>query len=326
MHILKKEKDAATAAEEAVFVAAAENAEIDSRHDIDLPLLPSNPAQRTSEYVLQHSGGASERISMYSCSQPAREKVEQERSSLRNEEDVRLETTPKEVNQQPAVNATLQTHENFSPVHKQRKRYSDPHADSAYLRKPTQQRWDPDNPLKQTAATPDVAKDVGKKPSKNIFEKLSWLHGDPKKVLHPTDSYGQFCGQKGTSNAKKPILFYFNILKCTSPATLINLQCPTTQMCVSKCPDRFATYSEMQLQHKLSKSYWEYYRQFLSQVLRDEDCPSMIVPSRPRMWYCSMELSQLRHRPGSDVGIVEVGLQTDLQVYLQLTQTWIIFC
>uniref|UniRef100_A0A671UPQ5 Choline transporter-like protein n=1 Tax=Sparus aurata TaxID=8175 RepID=A0A671UPQ5_SPAAU len=257
----------------------------------------------------------------------------------------------------------------------------------------------------------------------------AWLHGDSKKVLYPTDSYGQFCGQKGTSNVKKPILFYFNILKCTNPAVLINLQCPTTQMCVSKCPDKFATYTEMQLQHKLNKSNWEYYRQFckpdfnnldkpISQVLRDEDCPSMIVPSRPckdekplslefqliiyfqnlnkcdmgdyqvqdartdslifsldvficalclsmcyrglllslavsmvfilllrftaglllwttiitvilllayGMWYCSMKLSQLRHKPGSDVAIVEVSLQTDLQVYLQLTQTWIIF-
>ncbi|KAF1384048.1 hypothetical protein PFLUV_G00138210 [Perca fluviatilis] len=271
---------------------------------------------------------------------------------------------------------------------------------------------------------------------------VAWLHGDPRKVLHPTDSYGQFCGQKGTSNEKKPILFYFNILKCANPAILINLQCPTTQMCLSKCPDRFATYTEMQLQHKLSKSYWDYYRQFckpgfnnpdkpVSQVLRDEDCPSMIVPSRPflqrclpdfitlngtvtvanrtsfkdalqmahsvtelqhaakgitglvdtrelgmkivedyakswpwiligllvslavsllfilllrftagtllwatiitvilllayGMWYCSVVLSQLRHTAGSEVAIVEVGLHTDLHVYLQLTQTWII--
>uniref|UniRef100_A0A3Q1B6C1 Choline transporter-like protein n=1 Tax=Amphiprion ocellaris TaxID=80972 RepID=A0A3Q1B6C1_AMPOC len=90
----------------------------------------------------------------------------------------------------------------------------------------------------------------------------AWLHGDPRKMIHPTDSYGQFCGQKGTSNARKPILFYFNILKCTNPAVLINLQCPTTQMCVSQCPDKFATYTEMQLQHKFNKSYWEYYRQF----------------------------------------------------------------
>uniref|UniRef100_A0AAQ6A888 Choline transporter-like protein n=1 Tax=Amphiprion ocellaris TaxID=80972 RepID=A0AAQ6A888_AMPOC len=123
---------------------------------------------------------------------------------------------------------------------------------------------------------------------------VAWLHGDPRKMIHPTDSYGQFCGQKGTSNARKPILFYFNILKCTNPAVLINLQCPTTQMCVSQCPDKFATYTEMQLQHKFNKSYWEYYRQFCkpaakppaSQVLRDEDCPSMIVPSRPFLRRC----------------------------------------
>ncbi|KAL4608266.1 choline transporter-like protein 5 isoform X2 [Arapaima gigas] len=121
---------------------------------------------------------------------------------------------------------------------------------------------------------------------------VAWIHGDPRKVVYPTDSYGQFCGQKGTTNAKKAILFYFNILKCASPAVLINLQCPTTQLCVPKCPDRFATYSEMQYHYKSNKSYWEYYRQFckpgfdnphkaVSQVLRDEDCPSMIVPSRP---------------------------------------------
>uniref|UniRef100_A0A671UQG7 Choline transporter-like protein n=1 Tax=Sparus aurata TaxID=8175 RepID=A0A671UQG7_SPAAU len=256
----------------------------------------------------------------------------------------------------------------------------------------------------------------------------SWLHGDSKKVLYPTDSYGQFCGQKGTSNVKKPILFYFNILKCTNPAVLINLQCPTTQMCVSKCPDKFATYTEMQLQHKLNKSNWEYYRQFCKPDFNNLDkVPKLIYVSHPLlrnmnklclpdfitlngtvttdnrarfkdalemarndtelqppanlifsldvficalclsmcyrglllslavsmvfilllrftaglllwttiitvilllaygMWYCSMKLSQLRHKPGSDVAIVEVSLQTDLQVYLQLTQTWIIF-
>uniref|UniRef100_A0A8C2X4V4 Choline transporter-like protein n=1 Tax=Cyclopterus lumpus TaxID=8103 RepID=A0A8C2X4V4_CYCLU len=196
----------------------------------------------------------------------------------------------------------------------------------------------------------------------------AWLHGDPRKVLHPTDSYGQFCGQKGTSNEKKPILFYFNILKCANPAILINLQCPTTQMCVSKCPDKFATYTEMQLQHKLGKSYWEYYRQFCKPGFNNPDkvatlmhyigilleyfvgllismavsllfilllrftaglllwttIITVILLLAYGMWFCSVELSRLRHRPGSDVAIVEVGLQTDLQVYLQLSQTWII--
>ncbi|XP_060745726.1 choline transporter-like protein 5-A [Tachysurus vachellii] len=131
---------------------------------------------------------------------------------------------------------------------------------------------------------------------------VAWTHGDPRKVIHPTDSSGDFCGQKGTSNAKKPILFYFNILKCANPAVLINLQCPTTQMCVSTCPDRFATYTDVRLQHAFNRSHWEYYRQFcrpgfndpkkaVAHVLRDEDCPSVIVPSRPFFQRCLPDLT-----------------------------------
>ncbi|TNN69235.1 Choline transporter-like protein 5-A [Liparis tanakae] len=116
---------------------------------------------------------------------------------------------------------------------------------------------------------------------------VAWINGDPRKVVYPTDSHGQFCGPQNTPNANKSILFYFNMLKCANPAVLINLQCPTTQLCVSKCPDRFAT-----LLDSWSASDWNYYKQFckpgfelssksILEVIRDEDCPSMIVPSRP---------------------------------------------
>lgn len=46
----------------------------------------------------------------------------------------------------------------------------------------------------------------------------------------------------------------------------------------------------------------------------------------PGILYCSMEVSQLKDKPGADVSIAEVGFHTDLQVYLQLRQTWIIAC
>uniref|UniRef100_A0A8D3CUU3 Choline transporter-like protein n=1 Tax=Scophthalmus maximus TaxID=52904 RepID=A0A8D3CUU3_SCOMX len=116
---------------------------------------------------------------------------------------------------------------------------------------------------------------------------LPWIHGDPRKVVYPTDSHGQFCGQKNTPNANKAILFYFNMLKCANPTVLINLQCPTTQLCVSKCPDRFAT-----LLDAWNTKNWEYYKQFckpgfkIGKVIRDEDCPSMIVPSRSFLQRC----------------------------------------
>ncbi|XP_062280250.1 choline transporter-like protein 5-B [Scomber scombrus] len=121
---------------------------------------------------------------------------------------------------------------------------------------------------------------------------VAWIHGDPRKVVYPTNSHGQFCGQQGTLNANKTKLFYFNMLKCANPAVLINLQCPTTQLCVSKCPDRFATLLDAQ-----NTKNWDYYKQFckpgfeigsktVGEVLRDEDCPSMIVPSRPFLQRC----------------------------------------
>uniref|UniRef100_A0A8C1N0X3 Choline transporter-like protein n=1 Tax=Cyprinus carpio TaxID=7962 RepID=A0A8C1N0X3_CYPCA len=287
-----------------------------------------------------------------------------------------------------------------------------------------------------------------------VLGTVAWMHGDPRKVVYPTDSYGQFCGQQGTPNANKAILFYFNILQCANPTVLINLQCPTTQLCVSKCPDRFATYIDMQYNYRRNKSYWDYYKQFckpgfnnpdkpVSQVLRDEDCPSMIVPSRPFLqrcfpdfitrngtltvanktnfkdghgkvrsvvdlrdaankvtamqqgtesgitslldakevgvkifedyasswfwiliglvismlvslifilllrftagvlfwmvifgvivavgygiWHCYWEYSTLKGKPDSDITISDIGFQTDFRVYLQLSQTWLIF-
>ncbi|KAM3914666.1 choline transporter-like protein 5 isoform 4-T4 [Leptodactylus fuscus] len=130
---------------------------------------------------------------------------------------------------------------------------------------------------------------------------VAWIHGDPRKIVYATDSYGQFCGQKGTANENKTVLMYFNILKCASPVVLINLQCPTTQLCVSKCPDRFATYLDMQA-NWLNNSYWEFYKQFckpgfnsprksITEVLRDEDCPAMIIPSRPFLQRCFPDFS-----------------------------------
>lgn len=267
---------------------------------------------------------------------------------------------------------------------------------------------------------------------------VAWIHGDPRKVVYPTDSHGQFCGQQNTPNANKAILFYFNMLKCANPAVLINLQCPTTQLCVSKCPDRFATLLDAR-----NTKNWEYYKQFckpgfeigsksVAEVIRDEDCPSMIVPSRPFLqrcfpafirrdgiltvanqtifkdgdnnkrsvndlkdaaksianllnakevgmkifedyanswiwiliglvitmvvsllfilllrytagvllwliifgvitavgygiWHCYWEYSNLKGKPGSNVTISEIGFQADFSVYLQQSQTWLIF-
>uniref|UniRef100_A0A8C8DBK8 Choline transporter-like protein n=1 Tax=Oncorhynchus tshawytscha TaxID=74940 RepID=A0A8C8DBK8_ONCTS len=71
---------------------------------------------------------------------------------------------------------------------------------------------------------------------------LAWLYGDPRHVLYPRNSTGMFCGIG--PNKAQPSVFYFDILKCVTSinimaATLNGLQCPTTQVCVEKCPDVF---------------------------------------------------------------------------------------
>nr|XP_033780094.1 choline transporter-like protein 2 isoform X2 [Geotrypetes seraphini] len=140
---------------------------------------------------------------------------------------------------------------------------------------------------------------------------VAWTHGDPRKVIYPTDSRGQFCGQLGTQNEKKPFLFYFNIMKCASPMVLLEFQCPTTQICVEKCPKRFMTY----LKVYQNRQDWDYYRQFCKpeftnfsksfpEVLRDGDCPAMITPSKPFTQRCFPAIS-------SSKGVIMVGNETE---------------
>ncbi|MCJ8750150.1 hypothetical protein PDJAM_G00259250 [Pangasius djambal] len=139
---------------------------------------------------------------------------------------------------------------------------------------------------------------------------LAWSQGDPRKVIYPTDSRGQFCGQQGTILEKKPLLFYFNILKCASPLVLLEFQCPTTQICVEKCPDRFLTL----VKAKRKDQDLQYYSQFCKEgvditlttpeLLRDRACPAMIFPSKPFTRRC---LPALETRKG---GVVVIGNET----------------
>ncbi|XP_046893884.1 choline transporter-like protein 2 isoform X3 [Hypomesus transpacificus] len=127
---------------------------------------------------------------------------------------------------------------------------------------------------------------------------LAWSQGDPRKVIYPTDSRGQFCGQVGTPLDQKPFLFYFNIMKCASPLVLLEFQCPTTQMCVEKCPDKFMTL----VKANINKEDFKYYKNFCQEGLTDTMtvpeilkaglCPAMLTPSKPFTRRCFPALGQ----------------------------------
>uniref|UniRef100_A0A8C6L605 Choline transporter-like protein n=1 Tax=Nothobranchius furzeri TaxID=105023 RepID=A0A8C6L605_NOTFU len=137
---------------------------------------------------------------------------------------------------------------------------------------------------------------------------LAWSQGDPKKVIYPTDSRGQFCGQAGTPLEKKPLLFYFNILKCASPLVLLEFQCPTTQLCVEKCPDRYLTLIKAKLGSKEDREYYSGYCKdgvnFTRLILRDGLCPAMLLPSKAFTRRCLPALGRMKG------GVVVVGNET----------------
>ncbi|XP_033983012.1 choline transporter-like protein 2 isoform X1 [Trematomus bernacchii] len=135
---------------------------------------------------------------------------------------------------------------------------------------------------------------------------LAWSQGDPRKVIYPTDSRGQFCGQAGTPLEKKGMLFYFNIMKCASPMVLLEFQCPTTQMCVETCPDKFLTL----VKAYTNKKDFDYYKTFckegvtntmgIPEILKQGLCPAMLTPSKPFTRRCFPAL-------GLKGGLITVG-------------------
>nr|XP_048309492.1 choline transporter-like protein 5 isoform X1 [Myodes glareolus] len=145
---------------------------------------------------------------------------------------------------------------------------------------------------------------------------VAWTHGDPRRMAYPTDSRGHFCGQKGTPNENKTLLFYFNLFSCASSTVMFTLQCPTTQICISRCPEKFLTYVEMQFLSKEDKSHWEYYRQFckatarpaksLLDLLSRGDCPPALYPSRPFLQRCIPDFSIIN-------GVLTVGSRMQVE-------------
>nr|XP_039269182.1 choline transporter-like protein 2 isoform X1 [Styela clava] len=73
---------------------------------------------------------------------------------------------------------------------------------------------------------------------------FAWLNGDPIILLYPTDNNGRICGVKygDLDLSNKTNVFFFDLTKCASPASLLKFQCATTQICVNSCPNSTWTY------------------------------------------------------------------------------------
>ncbi|XP_045575097.1 choline transporter-like protein 4 [Salmo salar] len=143
---------------------------------------------------------------------------------------------------------------------------------------------------------------------------LAWLFGDPRHVLFPRNSTGMFCGVG--MNRDQPRMIYVDILKCATTtkvmaAALAGVQCPTTQVCVPKCPSHFwmlsaAAYDpdanpkdffhQQYCDHSLNltTTTWT-----VQEILDAELCPSFLVPSKSALGRCLPSLHALNSAPSN---------------------------
>ncbi|CAG4925770.1 unnamed protein product [Colias eurytheme] len=133
----------------------------------------------------------------------------------------------------------------------------------------------------------------------------SMTRGSVEKLLAPIDTKGRRCGlDSGLEN--KPYLIFFNIAKCLAPGTPIT-GCPTTQVCVEKCPTNTIL---LEKEIRLNPGAFETLRPSMVctdevniqtmtssqalQYMQEDKCASFIISSQPVLFRCIGDLSTLQ--------------------------------
>uniref|UniRef100_A0A8C1HLH4 Choline transporter-like protein n=1 Tax=Cyprinus carpio carpio TaxID=630221 RepID=A0A8C1HLH4_CYPCA len=154
---------------------------------------------------------------------------------------------------------------------------------------------------------------------------VAWLYGDPRHVLYPRNSTGMFCGIG--QNKDKPNVMYFDIVKCATAtnvmaAALQGLQCPTTQV-----PDLYFNSFIISLRstYNIDKIFIPKTILFLYFLTDDDFLFSVVFLCScflSGIWYCYNEYMSLSN---SALTYNNVGFTTNVQVYLQVRDTWLAF-
>ncbi|GAB1597590.1 Hypothetical predicted protein [Argonauta hians] len=82
---------------------------------------------------------------------------------------------------------------------------------------------------------------------------FGFIHGDPRRLLYPTDSRGNICGYG--EFADRPKLVFFDLLTCSKMGKDVeSLGCPTPQVCVKECPTENYGYKESIKKEEMHKN------------------------------------------------------------------------
>uniref|UniRef100_A0A7N6BNZ5 Choline transporter-like protein n=1 Tax=Anabas testudineus TaxID=64144 RepID=A0A7N6BNZ5_ANATE len=133
---------------------------------------------------------------------------------------------------------------------------------------------------------------------------LAWLYGDPRHVLYPRNSTGWFCGIG--PNKDQPNLFYMNILKC---ATSVNV--------MASALNGFGLLIAM-----VVSLLFLLLLRFTAPVMVWVLIIGVLGAGAYGIWHCYWEYANYK---SASATITNVGFTTNLQVYLQVQETWLAF-
>lgn len=122
--------------------------------------------------------------------------------------------------------------------------------------------------------------------------------GDPRQLIHPTDSQGNLCGSGNLTS--KPYLHFFDWTKCIKglaiPTGLLEgrpFVCPTTQVCVEQCPTSTRYYIfENYLDHAVCTYDVTPKPDNYKQLVEEGKCASYVIASKPLFGRCVPEYLQ----------------------------------
>jgi choline transporter-like protein 2/4/5 len=122
--------------------------------------------------------------------------------------------------------------------------------------------------------------------------------GDPRQLVHPTDSQGHLCGSG--LYADRPYLYFFDWTKCIQSLSIsTNLLkgrpfvCPTTQVCVTQCPTQTSYYKFSNYQANRVCTYdVDETQTNNAELVNAGKCATYIIASKPLFGRCVPEQLQ----------------------------------
>ncbi|UJR34024.1 hypothetical protein I4U23_021438 [Adineta vaga] len=131
-----------------------------------------------------------------------------------------------------------------------------------------------------------------------ILSIFAFQEGDPKQLLHPTDSQGNLCGSGNLQD--RPYVYFFDWTKCIKSvnfaANMLKgrpFVCPTTQICVQQCPNESTYFGLSNYQANRVCTYDVTATQNDNdQLVENGKCAHYILASKPLFGRCIPETLQ----------------------------------